>query len=306
MRAEVLDVILVYSNPLGLRSRRRLFHLAERHMLDSGVRLTRIECAYGTLPFELEPRSDAGLVRVRAKTLVWNKENLINVAIKRLPSDWHSLAWIDADVVFRSPSWAADTLRALQHYPVVQPWGNCYDLGPHGEHLELHHSFCRLWHEQKVVNPHWSRDYTYPHPGYAWAARRDALEQVGGLIDVGALGAGDHHMAYALIGRVRETAPMGVTEGYIRPLFGWQERAKAFGQHLGYVAGTIEHHWHGPKAARGYVDRWKIVVDNAFDPATDLVKNADGVNELTLNKPKLRRDIDLYFRSRREDEMAVA
>ena len=297
----VLDVIAVYSNPLGLRSRKRLFHHFERHMLDSGVRLTTIECAYGTRGHELPHTGAVNRVRVRAETMVWNKENLANIAEERLPDDATAVALIDADVHFRNPHWVHETLEALHHYPVVQPWANCYDLGPKGEHLELHHSFCRLWHEEKPLSPVWNREYSFPHPGYAWAWRRSAWKKVGGMIDTGVVGAGDHHMAYALIGRVRETAPMAVTPGYIAPLYGWQERAKSFGAHIGYAPGTIEHHWHGPKAARGYIDRWKIVVDHAFDPATDLVKNADGVHELAGNKPALRRAIDRYFRSREED-----
>jgi hypothetical protein len=300
-----LDVIGVYSNPLGLRSRRLLFNLFEQHMLDSGARLTTIECAFGTKPFELLPHGTVNRVQVRAQTLLWHKENLANIAETHLPADATAVALIDGDVHFRDPHWAQKTLDALQHYPVVQPWGNCYDLGPKGEHLELHTSFCRVFYEGLPISAVWQKGYTFPHPGYAWAWRREALHEVGGFIDTAICGAGDHHMAYALLGRVRETAPMEVTPGYIRPLYGWQFRAKALGEHLGYVPGTIEHHWHGPKASRSYVERWQIITSNAFDPATDLKKNADGVYELALNKPRLRRDLDRYFRGRMEDQTVL-
>ena len=148
--------------------------------------------------------------------------------------------------------------------------------------------------------------YEFAHPGYAWAATRHALTLVGGLIETAALGAGDHHMALALIGRVRKSVPGGISAGYLRPLLRWQDRAiQHIGQNIGYVPGTIEHTWHGSKDKRAYVDRWTILTRNGFDPDTDLVRNTWGVFELAGNKPELRRDIDRYFRARDEDSNTI-
>jgi hypothetical protein len=72
------------------------------------------------------------------------------------------------------------------------------------------------------------------------------------------------------------------------------------------VPGTIEHAWHGPKAGRRYVDRWTILVDNDFDPGPDLKRNLFGVIDLAGNKPRLRLDIDRYFRGRDEDATTLA
>jgi hypothetical protein len=43
-----------------------------------------------------------------------------------------------------------DTLNALQHHPVVQPFSHVIDLGPHGEALETHKGFayCHLQGDQ--------------------------------------------------------------------------------------------------------------------------------------------------------------
>jgi len=69
------------------------------------------------------------------------------------------------------------------------------------------------------------------------------------------------------------------------------------------VPGTIMHHWHGPKAARGYATRWQIMTDNQYDPHTDLKKDWQGVIRLTDKKPKLRDDCRAYFRRRNEDSI---
>lgn len=297
-----LHVVTAVANPVRWKSRITLFKAFAQHMLDSGVQLTVVECAYGERPFELAGMAHINHVPVRAKTLAWTKENLLNIGFSRLPDDWSYAAWIDADVTFRKDGWAGETVHALQQYDLVQPWSDCYDLGPNDDHLAAHRSFCRMVHDGKPIVPSGKAGYTFAHPGYAWAATRRSLTLLGGLIDTAALGAGDHHMALALIGRVRDSVPGGVTAGYLAPLLRWQGRAaQHIAGNISYVPGTIEHGWHGSKDKRAYVDRWSIITRNAFDPSTDLMRNTWGVLELAGNKPKLRDDIDRYFRSRCED-----
>ena len=302
MRADLLHVVTAFANPIRWQSRQRLYQAFEQHMLDSGVRLTVVECAYGDRPHLIAGSPAVNHVPVRARSLTWCKENLLNLGIARLPQDWEYVAWIDADIAFRKPGWAAETVHALQQYDVVQPWSDCYDLGPNDDHLQAHRSFCRLHHDGAPIVPAGASGYCFAHPGYAWAATRRAVTLVGGLIETAVLGAADHHMALALIGRVGESVPEGVSAGYLRPLSQWQQRAtRHIAGNIGYLPGTIEHAWHGAKIKRAYVDRWSIVTRNGFDPDADLLRNSWGVLELAGNKPQLRHDIDRYFRTRDED-----
>jgi len=303
MQAHALHVVTAVANPLRWQSRMRLFRDFERHMLESGVQLTIVECAYGDRPHEIVPAAGVRHLPVRARTMVWTKENLLNIGIASLPADWKYVAWIDADIAFRRPDWAAETVHALQLHPVVQPWSDCYDLGPNGEHMAVHRSFCRIWQDGGAVGTGYG---TFAHPGYAWAATRQALDWVGGLVETAALGAADPHMALALVGQVERSLPAGITNGYRRPLLRWQARAQ---QHIaGNVAalsGTIEHTWHGAKSRRRYIERWDVLTRNAFDPDEDLKRNVWGVLELAGNKPALRRDMEAYFRQRDEDSNAM-
>lgn len=303
MRPDLLHVVTAITNPIRWESRIRLYRDFEGHMLDSGVRLTTVECAYSDRPFELSGNSAVNHVGVRARSLVWTKENLLNLGIARLPQDWKYVAWIDADIAFRRPDWATETVHALQQYDIVQPWTDCYDLGPRDEHVQAHRSFCKQWMDQQPVGP---GPYRFAHPGYAWAATRQALDHLGGLIETAALGAADHHMALALVGKMEQSLPGGIQPGYVRPIAQWEQRAEAhIAGNIGCIRGTIEHFWHGPKTRRRYVDRWQILIRNRFDPATDLKRNVWGVLELAGNKPALRRDIDAYMRGRDEDSNAM-
>ncbi len=308
-----LHVVTVVANPIQWQSRMRLYRAFEQHMLVSGVSLTTVECAYGDRPFEIQPREGVNLVQVRSKTLLWNKENLINLGIQRLQHDWRYVCWADADITFRRESWVMDTLHALQQYHVVQPWSDAYDLGPNDEHMQHHVSFLRQWwHKQPVCpeGPNWWKHaggcYDYPHSGYAWAATRQAIDWLGGLFEVGAMGAGDHHMALAMVGKAKYSLPGRVSNPYYAHLMRWQSRAVShLNFNLGHVWGTIEHSFHGRKADRKYVDRWGMILEHGFDPETDLKRNSFGVLELVGNKPALAHDLDMYFRQRAEDVNSI-
>jgi hypothetical protein len=302
MHPGLLHVVTVIANPVRWKSRLALYDRFEQHMLQSGVRLTTVECAFGDEDHALAVRPGVEHVKVWAKSHVWLKESLINLGLSRLPRDWRYVAWIDADITFRRADWAAATLHALQHFDLIQPWEHCYDLGPSGEHMALHCSFGRQWIRDPVTTGKLGKGYTFAHPGYAWAATRTAIEHLGGLIDHAVCGAADHHMALALVGKAAVSLPGHIHANYAKPVLGWQERAaRHICGNVGYIPGTIEHGWHGSKDARRYIDRWSILTRHSFDPDRDIKRNAAGVIELAGNKPELKRDLWRYFQQRNED-----
>jgi hypothetical protein len=153
--------------------------------------------------------------------------------------------------------------------------------------------------------PWWKRDggpHEYPHTGYAWAARRSAIDSLGGLFDIAAMGAGDYHMALALVGYADRSMPGKVHPSYRKHLLEWEQRAiQHVNFNLGYVPGTIEHSFHGAKGNRRYIDRWQIILEHDYDPDIDIQRNSYGVIELRCTKPGLRHDLDVYLRERNED-----
>lgn len=311
MRNDLLHVIAVYSNPIRWKSRHKVHAQFEEEMLEAGVNLTTVECAFGDRPWDLSENKFVNRVQVRhhGHNLIWNKENCQNIGLMHLPGDAKYIMMSDADIHFRKKHWASEVVHALQHYHVIQPWEHCYDLGPHDEHLQAHDSFCKLWwHGEPTCKegPNWwtweGGDYRYAHTGFAWAYTRQALEWLGGLIETAALGAGDHHMAHCLVGKAHLSLPGFVSEGYSRPIMQWQDRAmRHINFNIGYIPGSIEHHFHGRKEDRKYVDRWQIIKDHQFDPYADTKRNIHGLIELAGNKPMLAHDIDRYFRQRNED-----
>lgn len=304
----VLHVVSVVSNPVRYQSRFRLYRYFVNHMqkIPHAIHYT-VECAFGDRAFEMTDSTNPLHLQLRTSQELWLKENMINLGVKHLlPKDWKYLAWVDADIQFANVNWAQEAMHQLQHFPVIQPWSECTDLGFHGNILQLFESFCSIHrkHIPKQRNP--GEPYKYAHSGFAWACTRFFWENVGGLMDFPILGSSDHHMAWALSGRVDETVHGKMGPEFHRRCAEWQERACKVtqGDHMGYVKGRIEHFFHGPKAKRKYRERWQILYENGFNPDKDLSYDSQGLLHLTQSKPKLIADLRDYFNGRHEDEIS--
>ena len=84
-------------------------------------------------------------------------------------------------------------------------------------------------------------------------------------------------MAAALVGQVNSSLSPAVFSAcpiYVEWCRDWQERAvKYLKFNVGCMEGLIAHYWHGKKADRRYNDRWRVLVDNKFNPMRDLKKD---------------------------------
>jgi hypothetical protein len=299
-----LHVVGVVSNVERYHARYRLAReWIERMRATRGVTLHMVEAAFGDRQHELVDADEHGL-RLRVTTNAWIKENMINLGVRHLlPQDWRYVAWVDCDVEFRDPYWAQETLHQLQHFPLLQPWQSCADLGPHGSVFLTHTSFGCVDQRGVRKQTHPGEPYQYAHSGFAWACTRAFWEQVGGLLDVAILGSGDHHMAWAAIGDAARSVHKGMSDGFKRACLAWQTRAtKLTHREVGFVPGRIEHHFHGPKKRRYYRERWQILVANGYDPETDLMRDAQGVVHI-VGKPALEKSIRQYNRARLEDSI---
>lgn len=329
-----LWVVTCISNPARFKTRYALYRKFREHVLeDLNVGLITVECALNDLDFNVTDsklETDDVVVRgihsngvpfvdihVRNSTWIWLKENLWNIGSHHLPHSCQYVLFADADIRFHNPHVVHETIVALQTHKIVQPWYHCVDLGPHGEVLDVHQSFLscvregKEWKVQRSVDARGAVSYVSSskskfnlwHPGYCMAWRRSTLDKLP-LLDIGALGAGDHHMMGALVGKVEQTLPGNIHPRYREAVEEWQRRAlEVVGGDVGFVRGSIAHNWHGPKHKRKYVERWQILVANAFDPTHDLFKNSYGVLELRDDRPRLRDDIRRYLVQRDEDSI---
>lgn len=297
---ETLYVITPYFNSQRYKSRKILYHNFKNYVLASkNAELVTVEVAFGDRPFETD---DNEKIQLRTNTELWHKERSINLAINQLPDDWKYVAWVDGDLQFARPDWASETVQLLQHYKVIQMFSESINLSPSYEIIgNKRPSFLYSYCNGEPTKGDYGK---LSHPGFAWAANRQAINELGGLFDTAILGSGDLHMARALTGDIKDVVYDKLSADYQESLNIWRDRCNQFIKgNIGYMPGLVSHFWHGKKVDRKYKDRWKILVENKYSPVTDIKPDSQGLWQFSGNKPQLEYGIRNYFHSRNEDSI---
>lgn len=314
-----LDVIITVFNSARYRTRWKHYEdfVSHCNLVGDSVRLWVVEVAFGDREFVVTSPTNERHLQLRTDSELWHKERSQNLLVQRIVQRHPRARWfafVDPDISFIRHDWADETRHALQHYDVVQMWKEGYDLDKDGHIIQEHRSFASCYKDNipfsKENNTYYSpgqnRKKNYWHPGYAHAWRREALMEVGGLIDWAILGSGDHHMMHGLIGQMDKTLISDLSGNYKQAMLRWEKSAAKIRKNIGFVPGAIFHHWHGAKVSRQYRSRWKILTELKFDPLTDLRTDIQGLYMLNDNgneKSILLRDrVRQYFHSRDEDQ----
>jgi len=76
---------------------------------------------------------------------------------------------------------------------------------------------------------------------------------------------------------------------------------------LGYVRGSMLHRAHGSIINRKYMDRWRYLAENGYDPTTDVEIDPDNrllrwTEQARRTKPRLIELVSGYFAERKEDD----
>ena len=69
-----------------------------------GVPLVTIELSFDGA-FELEKGDAEILIQISGGAVVWQKERLLNLALKAVPSEVVKIAWLDCDLIIERPDW---------------------------------------------------------------------------------------------------------------------------------------------------------------------------------------------------------
>ena len=300
--------ITCFFNPTGSCRRLANYHAFRQQLVTP---LVTAELAYGTQPELHEGDADI-LLHFQGHDVLWQKERLLNLALKAVPPVCDSIAWLDCDVIFERDDWPALVRRQLEHCMLVQPFQNVFDLDANLRREEVDLT-CpkRQSLACKVASGSLSpellatarlRNEWGCAAGLAWAGRRDLLERHG-FYDAGIVGGGDRSMVCAAYGcwqGLERTHQLN--ESQQRHYLAW---ANPFSQsvqaQVGFVPGGISHLWHGNVQKRGYGTRFEGLAPFAFDPAPDIALDEQGCWRWNSNKTDLHRYVWSYFDMRNDD-----
>jgi hypothetical protein len=266
-----------------------------RRFLDhtAGLPVFGVEAQLSGHPMQTTGLKGWSQISAQQDQVMMQKETLLNLAEQAVPKEYDAIAWVDADILFENDDWFMETSRALDVYPIVQPFAKARWLGRAGELLD----------ERPSIASH--PDLLYrcqAHPGFAMAARRSLWTQGrGGLYEGLVVGNGDVAFAAAALdldqpGHLTMNPALKADyEAWAKPVRRWIK-----GRPIGTVHGAASHLWHGDLKDRRYLDRNDVLM-KTLDPAKHLMHD-NSLMTWTAEAPfGLRYAIRSHFANRRED-----
>jgi predicted O-methyltransferase YrrM len=276
-----------------------------------GLKFVCVELVFGNEPFELSKEDADILVQVRSKSILWQKERLMNIGLKHLPNDCDKVAWLDCDIIFEDNDWIKKAKGLLEKYVVIQLFSLSVNL-PEGEKSPCNkipkkflfsYGFGKIspgfnyglsfWGDNKLKRK--------GSTGYAWAIRRNIIEECG-FFDKGVLGSGDDIMAGAFAGSNVYDDVQGFNNELKKSRDIWAN--KIFSLVKGssfYIDNTVFHLWHGNIKNRFYIRRYDIFKKFNFNPESDLKINEWGCWEWNTKEELLKDEVKKYFLKRQEE-----
>lgn len=255
-----------------------------------GCDLFVIECHLG------EPETEADwCLRAGDRHVLWQKEALINEAVRRLPAGYDAVAWIDGDFFFCNPDWRKETERALEETPIAQLYERVLFSDQRGKLASAKPSIASRVRDTGRL------EHRNIAPGGVWAARREWLERFW-LPDNHVVGGGDSLFAHAALGVFDGDLPKSMNVTWRRDWLAWAADVyRDVNGRVGCVRGDVVHFWHGERKDRQYRERVRCLTDHGYDPRVDIRRESSGLVAWASEKPAMHAAVRDYFVNRRED-----
>lgn len=306
-----LWAITSYFNPQRYRRRLANYRMFRREL---PIPLVAVELSFGE-PFELTAGDADVLIQLSGGDVMWQKERLLNLALQALPDHCHEVAWLDADVLIGDDEWPARVHEALTRVPLVQAFDRVGYLRRDARSEEVFPPLAvEFWQPgfvhavqsgQSQLASLRASQLRVPEAcalGFAWAARRDLLDEHG-LYDACIIGGGDVAFTCAAYGLFQELEQRQLFNDHQQQRYrAWAEAFhSAIRSQVATVASPLFHLWHGEMSHRHGRERHEGLAPFHFDPDSDLALAASGAwrwNSLKLPMHHYVRD---YFALRQED-----
>jgi hypothetical protein len=290
---DILYVLVSYFNYNGNKSREKNIYSFVEKNSNSKIKIVIIEGIYNDCNQLKDLKSQVFLhLKYNVKHPVSLQDNLINVGIKKLPTDWQYLAWIDSDVIFNNKDWADNILKELQDKDIVHCFKEADFLNQDGSISNF--TFLSECYTQ-MNNIKYLDMNQRNHCGFAWALKKSFYEQIKEIFDYSIIGSND-----VVINLIALKKPLqdyflnsAYSQEYINLVTEYYNRKKEI--KLTYVENKITHLWHGDIKNRNYRTRKSILKKYQFNPKEHITKNKDGIIELTKKGLVMLPYIKNYF-----------
>jgi hypothetical protein len=300
--------LTTFFNPNNYNNKINNYNIFRENIIKQGIKLITVECAFKDKPFQLTAKDADILIQVRSNSILWHKENLLNIAFSNLPVDCDKIAWMDCDIIFLNKNWVKETASLLEKYVIVKPFKQAIRISEEDSNKII--KTRKIEVIKKINNFHnndldfrTNDDFINYISVFSWAARRSIFDEIG-FYDKMVVGGGDSIMTTAFMGQkiIIQDLPMELE----KDIKVWStilySRVKGS---IFFLNGKVIHMFHGSLKNRKYDSRYNILKKNDFDPIKDVGLNKDGCLEWISPKKELHKYLHNYFYRRNEKNSRV-
>ena len=278
-------VVTCFFNFSKNKFRERAYAKFAGNLSRQGVELFSVELIYDKEPAFLPPSNH--VLHLHSSSVLWSKENLLNILISKLPKRIKKIAWIDADVIIEDDGWATRCSEILDSAPIVQI-GSIMEKSDRSGKIEEARIGIAMGYERN--HKHFLDDTggsmfgkinTY-HPGFAWAATREFLSEIK-LFEYDLVGGADTFMFFACISIDAQSiiphfpqrydshhhSYLSASQRYINKAYGFVKG------NVKHVPAIVVHIWHGWRKNKGLATRHEVT--RLIDFNKDLKRNHEGL-----------------------------
>jgi len=264
-------------------------HTNFKHYCEAlGVKYVQVEYAFSFQNYLVtKPDNEPEDIQIKGYNIFYLRENLVNVAERKLPEDYEYISWIDAHVYFDNPYIFQETIVKLGKSNIVAP-----------------HSIVRFKDKSNITTN--QREYPFPYQAYyyngtpiyeskynvfpyyglAFTTRKEIFRALpeGGLPDRCIAGVCDLYLSNAL---TNGTRPIDCES---HRYWKWTcdyvyEASHVFKGKFDYVRSTIihlDHYWALRRQSNWAAAQGKLITRD-FDPHNDLARDSNGTLYLKSN-----------------------
>lgn len=241
-------------------------------------------------------------IKYELPSILWIKENLINLAINILPSNWQYMCWIDSDIIFLNNNWVNETIESLKINHVVQLYQTITYLDEDGNvDLDIKIPYHKPIMCGFIFKSIQEKKYVYGATGFGWGINRNLYTKINHFFEFNIIGGGDftfsicvtQNLEYANTSKLFSEMP---SKDYVNKLINYYNNFKQC--KVSYIKGMICHLWHGNLNKRLYEPRLDILLKYKFSPDLHIQKNEKGI--IYLTDKNLEKEIYQYFQSRKD------
>lgn len=283
----MLGIVTSYYNPVGYKNPERNYSMFRDGLGELAEHLFTAEMSLSERFYV----KDSLQLRGYQKNLLWQKESLINEAVRRMPPKYTHVAWVDSDLLFNNLNWYREAWQKLQVSKAVQLFDEVVYTDS-----DLNDQFSKRGFAAEYRSGHMGSCCQ----GGGWAASRDLFP----LSPFNIMGGGDCAHSYAFVGdwdeRYRDhmTPQWELAEG---PTFDRLRRTVS--GKVDFIDGAVRHLYHGTREDRRYSDRTDCLKQFDYDPRFDVRVGSNGLLEWSSPKPDMHRLVGSYFGERDEDSL---